>query len=253
MFLLIITSLAGCGKKLTRVKMGIIDTDVKIWQPTVQKLRRQGIDLELTQFNSYGQPNNSLFHNEININAFQTTAFLKAWNRENKGNLVSIGKTYAAPMRIYSNSIHRLSQLKSGDTIALPNDDANKARALRLLQSAGVLKLNHANVPQVSDVTKNRHKFRFFTVDAAQTVRDMSDSTIAVVNNNFAMEAGLSPKKALYSENPAKLTDADVNVIVVNKQDRHQKIYRKIVRAFRSTANKKYIQKKSVGSNIPKW
>ncbi|UQS87264.1 MetQ/NlpA family ABC transporter substrate-binding protein [Nicoliella spurrieriana] len=236
------------------IKIGIIDTDVKLWQPTVNKLRRQGIDLELTQFNSYGQPNNSLFNNEININSFQSQAFLHAWNHTNHGNLVAIGKTYSAPMRIYSRKINELKQLKQGDTIVLPNDDANKARALRLLQSAGVLKLNHAKVPQVSDVIKNRHKFRFFTVDASQTVRDMSDATIGVVNDNFASAEHLNPKRALYSENTRELRDKrNINVIVVNQKDRHKAIYRKIVRAFQTTTNQKDLKTISSQDINPQW
>ncbi|MHA8137670.1 MetQ/NlpA family ABC transporter substrate-binding protein [Lactobacillaceae bacterium Scapto_B20] len=244
--------LSGCGRKMTIVKIGIIDTDVKLWQPTVEKLKHEGIELVLTQFNSYGQPNGSLFHQEIDMNAFQTKAFLKNWNHENHGNLVAIGETYVEPMRIYSQKINSLKQLKAGDSIALPNDDTNKARALKLLQSAGVLKLNHAKVPAVSDVTKNRHKFQFFTVDVSVTIRDMSDSTIAVVNNNFAREAHLKPKDALATEQINHIPDEYMNVIAVNKQKRHNKAFQKVVKAFQSTQNQRYLKQISNQTIQPK-
>ncbi|MHA8110439.1 MetQ/NlpA family ABC transporter substrate-binding protein [Lactobacillaceae bacterium Melli_B4] len=250
MGLLILTS---CRQKMTVVKIGIVDTDVKLWQPTVDKLRHEGIELVLTQFNSYGQPNGSLFHQEIDMNAFQTRAFLKDWNHENKGQIVAIGDTYFEPMRIYSQKITSLKQLKSGDSIVLPNDDTNKARALKLLQAAGVLKLNHASVPQVSDVIKNRHKFQFFTVDAAVAIRDMSDSTIAVVNNNFARKAKLSPNDALATEHVNQIPNEFVNVIAVNKKQRHRQVFKKVVKAFQSTSNQRYIKSISDHSIEPKW
>ncbi|MEJ6399944.1 MetQ/NlpA family ABC transporter substrate-binding protein [Nicoliella lavandulae] len=252
-FLVLFILLTACGKQPTVIKMGVVDTDIKIWQPTVKRLKKEGIELVITPFNSYGQPNGSLFHNEIDMNAFQTKAFLKDWNHENQGKLVAIGDTYVAPMRIYSSHIKSLKQLKRGDSIALPNDDTNKARALKLLQAAGVIKLNHAKTPKVSDIVKNRHKFRYFTVDASVVVRDMSDSTIAVVNDNFAMAEHLNPAKALYSESTNQIPNQYTNVIVVNKQHRHNQLYRKVVKAFQTHKNQKYIETISNHSDQVKW
>src|SRR5699024_12033432 len=112
------------------------------WKVVKKELKKQDINLKIVEFNDYNQPNTALVQGEVDINAYQHTDFLNSWNKAHHTDLVSIGKTVIQPMALYSHKITKLSQLKNGDKIAIPNDASNEARALQLLEYNGILKLD---------------------------------------------------------------------------------------------------------------
>lgn len=253
---LFIFVLAGCGNqsKSQTVKVGINPSDAPIWKVVQKKVKSEGIDLQIKEFNDYNQPNTALNQGEVDINAYQHTDFLNAWNKAHKTDLVSIGKTVIQPMALYSHKITKLSQLKDGDKIAIPNDSSNEARALQLLEYNGIIKLNDKKtLPSTKDITENKLNLKFTTLDAAQTARSLDSVDAAVVNGNVASDAKLNPKKAVVTEKINKNSISWINIIVAQKKDKNNKTYKKVVKAFQSKEVAKEIKKVYGGNEIPAW
>lgn len=139
---------------------GIKEDDI-IWKSVSKTAKdKYGITLKFTQFTDYTQPNAALANGDIDLNAFQHHAFLDAWNKENGNKLVALGNTFITPIHLYSSSIKDISEIKSGDTIAVPNDASNESRALYLLKSAGLIELSVSGntLATVKDISKNPKK-----------------------------------------------------------------------------------------------
>lgn len=248
---------AGCGQqsKEQTVKVGINNADTPIWKIVQKKVKKDNINLKIVEFSDYNQPNTALLQNELNINAFQHQYFLKNWNKAHHSDLVAIGKTMIQPMAIYSNKLTKLSQLGDGAKVAIPNDSSNEARALQLLEAAGLIKLKTtgSQLPSTKNVVSNTHHLKFQILDAAQTAHSLSDVDIAVVNGNVASAAKLSQKKLIYREKVSKQSRPWINVIVANKKDRHNATYQKIVKAYQSEAVLKEVHKVYGPNAVAAW
>ncbi|GEO66592.1 MetQ/NlpA family ABC transporter substrate-binding protein [Levilactobacillus spicheri] len=259
LFLLLIPLLivAGCGKSASStktVKVGIMGTDEKIWKPIKTKLAKQGINIKLVTFTDYNQPNAALTNHEVDLNSFQHTYFMNTWNKAHKTHIVAIANTYLAPLRLYSKKITKVSQIKKGDQITIPNDATNEGRALHLLESAGLIKVNDkVALPTPKNITQNKLNLKITPMDAAQTPRSLSDATAAVVNNEFAASAKLNAKKALFQEKVNKASKPYINIIAANKSDKNSATFKKIIKAYQTEATKKNIEKAYDGLSIPAW
>ena len=258
LFLLLIPLLivAGCGKSSSNktVKVGIMGSDEKVWKPVKAKLAKEGINIKLVTFTDYNQPNAALTNHEIDLNSFQHTFFMNSWNKAHKTNIVSIGKTVRAPLRLYSKKVKNVADIKKGDQITIPNDSTNEGRALHLLQSAGLIKVNNkVELPTPKNITQNKLNLKITPVDAAQTPRSLSDATAAIVNNEFAAEAKLPDKECIYKEKLNKASIPYINIIATNKADKNNKTYKKIVKAYQSESTKKAIKKYYHGLSVPAW
>ncbi|ARY91293.1 MULTISPECIES: MetQ/NlpA family ABC transporter substrate-binding protein [Lacticaseibacillus] len=252
--------LVGCGnsssssQKQTTVKIGVVGADNRVLQSVAKKVKKQGINIKIVQFSDYNQPNTALKDHDIDLNLFQHQYFLNNWNKTHHGDLVSIGQTIIAPLAIYSKKITKISQIKQGDTIALPNDPTNEGRALQLLQAAGLIKLNtKVALPTTRDVTANKLNLKLKAVDAAQTASSLPDVAASVINSGVAQDAKLNPKKAIYTEKVNKQSQPWINVFVANKKDKNNKTYQKIVKAFRTKDTANLIEKLYHGSEVPAW
>lgn len=246
---------AGCGKKTDSktVKVGIMSSDERIWNPIKKSLSKEGINLKLVEFSDYNQPNKALTDHQIDLNAFQHYNFLDSWNKTHKTNIVSIGETYIAPSNLYSHKITKLSQIKTGDKIAIPNDPTNEGRALNILEEAGLIKIKDVDLPTVKDITANPKKLQITELEAAQTARALSDVTAVVVNNDIAADADLTTKDAIFQEKVNERSKQWINVIAANKKDKDNATYKKIVKAYRTAATAKNIEKVYKGTAIPVW
>lgn len=249
--------LSGCGNSAAQkntVKVGIVgDNDSRIWNPIAKRLKKQGIHVKLTKFTDYTQPNAALQSHEDDINAFQTIQFLGAYNKAHHSHIVADGKTIVAPLGIYSKKLSKLSQLKKGGSIAIPNDTSNEARALILLKNAGLIKLKKAAFPTKKDITSNPKNLNIEPVDAAQTPRALKDDSAAVINSGIAFDAGLKVKDALYHEKINSKIKPYVNIIATTKGEKNRKAVKKVVKAYQSKANAKLIKKDFQGSYVPAW
>ncbi|WP_125764542.1 MetQ/NlpA family ABC transporter substrate-binding protein [Companilactobacillus hulinensis] len=252
--------LAGCGNsasadkgKVTTVKIGITGSDNRIWKAVDKKLAKDNIKIKLVEFSDYSQPNAALDQGQVDLNAFQTVYFMDNWNKTHHTNIVGIGDTAIAPMALYSKKITKLSELKEGDEIAVPNDATNEGRALDLLQSAGLIKLNSDKLPTKKSIIENKRNLKISELDAAQTARSLNDVTASVVNSGVASDAKLNPKKAVYVEKVTKASKPYVNVISANKKDKDNKVYKKIVKAYQSKDIAALYKKYYGDSEKPAW
>ncbi|AXX64560.1 MetQ/NlpA family ABC transporter substrate-binding protein [Bombilactobacillus bombi] len=238
----------GCGAQGSQektVKVGINNADEPIWKVVQQKVKKDHINLKIVEFSDYNQPNTALSQGELDINAFQHRFFLSNWNKAHHTNLVAIGNTVIQPMAVYSNKLTDIKQIKNGAKVAVPNDASNEARALQLLENAGLITLKNTKkkLPSTKDIQINKLNLKFNVLDAAQTAHSLGDVDVAVINGNVANAAKLSAKKVIYKEKISKQSKPWINIIVANKKDQHNKTYQKVVKAFQSADVAKAIKK----------
>ncbi len=211
-------------------------------------LAKEGYNLVIKEFTDYVQPNMALASKQLFANFFQHEPYLDNMNKEKKLDLVSIGKVHIEPLGVYSKKIKKLADLKKGNSISVPNDPTNEARALRLLEANGVITIKPGALVTVADITKNPLGLKFHELDTAQLPRTLDDVTASVINTNFAGEAGLVPARdALVmegSESPY------ANIVVVRNEDKDSPKAKALMKAVQSPEVKAYIQKNLVERGI---
>ncbi|MDO4431886.1 MAG: MetQ/NlpA family ABC transporter substrate-binding protein [Aerococcaceae bacterium] len=239
-----------------KVKLGVVGDDTRIWDDVAKRLEKEGIELEIVKFTEYSQPNVALADGSIDVNAFQHRIFLEKSNAEHKTDLVPIGHTVNAPLGIYSQKVKDVKELKEGATVAIPNDATNGGRALKLLESAGLITVDPEKgiLPTVADIKENKLNLDIKELDASQTARSLADVDISVINSGVAVDAGLVPAKdAIFLEPVGEQSKPYVNVIVVRKADENNEVYNKIVDVYQTEETIKVIEEVSKGSIIPAW
>lgn len=240
----------------TKVKLGLIGDETRVWDSVRARLAKEGIEIEYVKFTDYSQPNAALADGSIDVNAFQHQIFLDSYNSEHKTDIVSIGNTINAPLGVYSEKIKDIKDIKEGATIAIPNDPTNGGRALRLLQSAGLIKVDEAKGyrPTVADIKENTLQLEIKELDASQTARALPDVDASIINSGVAVDAGFIPTKdAIYLEPVDEKSKPYVNVIAVRKEDENNEVYNKIVDVYQTEETKKVIEEVYKGSIIPAW
>ncbi|MDA9460838.1 Methionine ABC transporter substrate-binding protein [Enterococcus mundtii 3F] len=256
--------LAGCSQgnaetdasKQTTVKLGIIGEDTDVWDDVKARLAKEDIELEYVKFTDYNQPNAALADGSIDLNAFQHQFFLDNYNTEHGTDLVSIGNTVNAPLGIYSNTIQSIDDIEDGAKVAIPNDVTNGGRALLLLQTAGLIKVDPAKgqTPTTSDITENTKNLDISELDASQTARALNDVDLSVINSGVAVDAGLNPTSdAIFLEPVDDSARSYVNIIVARKEDENNETYQKIVDTYQTAETAKVIEETSKGSSVPAW
>jgi D-methionine transport system substrate-binding protein len=211
-------------------------------------LEKQGYDLEIKEFNDYIQPNLALADKSLDANYFQHIPYLENMNREKKLNLVWVAKMHIEPIGLYSRKIKKLDQLKKGDSLAIPNDPTNGARALRLLEKNGLIKVKAGALVTARDITENPKGLKFVELEAAQLPRSLDDVAAAVINTNYAVEGGLVPARdAIIIEGQ---DSPYVNVIAVRKDNANSPAIKALVKASNSPEVKAYIKKELVPKGI---
>ena len=204
-------------------------------------LEKEGFTVVLRDFSDYIQPNMALADGHLTANFFQHIPYLENMNRERNLNLVAVAKVHIEPLGMYSRRITRLDELKAGDTVSVPNDPTNNARALRLLEKHGLITLREGALVTARDVTNNPRNLRIVELEAAQLPRTLVDVTASVINTNFASEAGLIP-----SRDAIIIEDKDspfANVVVVRAADKDSPATEALIRAVNSPEVKEYIVK----------
>ncbi|MEO4051965.1 MetQ/NlpA family ABC transporter substrate-binding protein [Solibacillus sp. CAU 1738] len=263
--LLIVTALAAIalaacgGNEATNaeaskvIKIGVNGADGAQWPILKEKLAAEGIEIELIEFSDYTLPNNALAQGDVDLNAFQHISFLASYVKESGNDLVPIGSTIFAPLGLYSEKIKDINEIKEGDKIAIPDDPTNQARALRLLESAGFIKLadDFGLFGDPTKITENRLKLDIIPMVAQQTPHVLPDVAAAVINNGIAGQAGLSPgEDPIYRE----LAEDDsvfpyVNIIAARAEDIDNATYKKIIELYHSEEIEKVITEDTNGGS----
>ncbi|AUX16253.1 ABC transporter substrate-binding protein [Lactobacillus amylovorus] len=240
------------------VTVGVVSQskqDAAIWKSVAQTAKdKYGITIKIKNFTDYNQPNKALKSGDVDLNAFQHYAFLKAWNKSNGGGVVPIGKTYIAPIRLYSKKYKKLSQLPDGATIAIPNDATNESRALFVLKNAGLIGLRKGKtLVTVADITKNPRNLKLKEVGAEQTGRVINSVDASVVNNDYAGPAGLGDKQTIYVEPVNKDSKQWINIICAKKGQENNRLYKDVVKAYQTEKTKKMTKHYYGNSQIAAW
>ena len=216
-------------------------------------LAKEGIDLKIIEFTDYVKPNLALADKEVDATFHQHLPFLEKFNAEHNTNLVSAGNVHIEPMGVYSHKTKALSDLPLKAKVAIPNDPSNGGRALLILQAAGLIKLKDGGTVSstVQDITDNPKQLQFSELDAAQVPRAIDDVDIAVINTNFALEAGLNPlTDSLFLE--AK-DSPYANILAIRAGDESRPEIQKLLKALQSPEVKKFIEDKYKGAILPSF
>lgn len=255
--LILIATLTACGaKEESVVKVGVTGSESEVWNHIKDELAKEGIKLEIVSFSDYTRPNLALADGEVDINAFQHYAFFENFIEEHDLDLVPIGETVIAPMGIYSAKISHISEIKEGDKISIPNDATNGGRALILLQTAGLIKVDEAAglLPTLKDITENKLNLEIIEVDASTTARTLEDVTCAVINSGFAVDAGFTPKEdAIFLETIDDNSRPYINIIAARREDKDNEVLKRIVELYQSDKVKEIINRLYKGSQVTTW
>lgn len=240
-----------------KVTLGVVGEVNEPWDYVIEELKeKENIEVELVKFTDYTTPNNALAEGEIDLSSFQTEIFMDNYNKDHGTELTTIGYTVMAPLGLYSEKITSINELKDGDTIAIPNDVSNEGRALILLQTSGLIKLDPAAglVPTTEDVVENRLNLQFQTLESNQTARALQDVTASVINSGMAVDAGFIPSEdAVFLEPVTEDSKPYYNVIAALDEDVDNEVFQTIVDYYQSEGTAKIIEESSKGSQFPVW
>lgn len=248
------SSSQGASAEKTKLTIGIsAGHEEEIWAKVKELAAKDGLELDIVTFNDYVQPNLALAEGNLDANAFQHLPYLEQFNKDHNLDIVSIADTLNYPMGIYSEKIKSVSDIKAGDTVGLPNDPTNGARALILFERAGLIKLKDGVgiKATVRDIAENPLNLKFQELEAPFIPKALGDLTAAVINTNFALENGLIPTKDSIFIEP---NDSPwVNIIAVNAKDKDNPVFQKVIKAYHSDEVKQLIQEKFGDFIVPSW
>ena len=237
---------AASGEK-TVIKLGVVGENNEQWQPVIEKLAEENIDLELVKFADYPLPNRALNDGEIDFNVEQHTAYAENFNEAQKGNLVPISPIPTVPAAIFSATETSLDAIQDGAKVAVPDDAANTARAYVLLQKAGWITLNPdvdlSTVTQ-ADITENPYNIEFTEMNSTNIPAVLDDFDYAVITGSIVYNAGIDPSTALLQED---ILPHLILQVVVKEENKDAQWAKDIVAAYHSDEFKEYLDKNNNG------
>ncbi|MGV9742907.1 MULTISPECIES: MetQ/NlpA family ABC transporter substrate-binding protein [Nocardia] len=233
------------------VRIGTTESDPS-WDVFEQKAREQGITLQITNYSDYSQPNIALSQRQIDVNLFQHLQFLGEYNVANNADLTPIGATQIVPLGLYSKKHTSLADIPAGGEIAVPNDPSNQARALFVLQAAGLVKLSSdTRTPSPADIDRTASKVRVTPVDAAQTALSLNSVDGSVINNTFLERSGVDPKSALFKDDPSSPgAEPYINAFVTRAEDKDDPTYQKLVEIWHDPQVQAAVAESSKGTSV---
>ncbi|WNQ10559.1 MetQ/NlpA family ABC transporter substrate-binding protein [Paenibacillus aurantius] len=221
---------------------------LKFIQP---KLKEQGVDLQIVEFNDYVQPNVQVNEKQLDANFFQHAPYLEQFNKDNNAKLVKVAGVHVEPMGAYSKKIKKIDELKDGATVIIPDDPTNSGRALALLEKNGLIKLKEGVgvTGTVRDITENKKNLKFKELEAAMLPRTVDEADLSVINTNFALDAKLVPTKdALLLEGK---DSPYVNILVAREDNKDSDAMQKLAKALNTPEVKKFIEDTYKGEVVP--
>lgn len=263
-YILLITflagTLAGCGSTQSAsqtqkpIKVGVTAGPHAEIMDVVKKVaEKDGLKIEVVEFNDYIQPNVALNQGDIDVNSYQHQPWLDNQIKDRGYQLVPISKTIIFPMGIYSKKVKGISEVKNGAIVAIPNDPTNGSRALAILEKSGLIKINPSAGIKASaaDITENPKGLKFKELDAAQIPRSLEDVDLAAINTNYAMVAGLLPNRDAIAIEDGNSPYA--NLLVARTKDKDNPAFKKLIKAYQSPEVKQFVLDHFKGSALPVW
>ena len=250
-------SLAACAPKNEdkTIKVGATPAPhAEILEVIKEALAAEGWTLEIVEFNDYVQPNQALEDGELDANYFQHVLYLNQFNDEYGTHLVNAGGIHYEPFGIYAGKTASLDALADGAKIGVPNDATNEARALLLLEQEGLIVLKEGvglNATK-ADIVENPHNYEIVEINAELLPASLPDLDIAVINGNYAIDAGLKVSQALAIESAeGEATEYYQNVIAVKEDNENSEKIQALLKALKSDAVKQYIENTYDGAVVP--
>ena len=255
----LVSSLTACGKsedKEKTIKVAASATPhAEILEKAKPLLEKKGYKLEVKVFDDYVQPNEVVESGDFDANYFQHIPYLESFNEEKGTHLVNAGGIHYEPFGIYPGTKKSLDDIADGDSIAVPNDTTNEARALMLLQDNGIITLKDGAGLEatVNDIEENPHNIKIVELEAAQVARVVDETAYVVVNGNYALQAGFSVgKDALASEkSDSEAAKTYVNVIAVKEGNEDSDAIKALIEVLKSDDIKDYINETYDGAVVP--
>lgn len=219
------------------VRIGVVGAGDPYWETFTEAAAEEGIEVEIVNFDSYDQPNPALAAGELDLNQFQHIIYLATYNVAADDDLQPIGATAIYPLGLYSTKYTDVADIAEGDTIAVPNDESNQARALLVLQSAGLISLKDGGsiFSTVADI-EDGSKVKVEAVAADFTASSLPDFAGAVVNNDFVAKSGLTEDQLLAQDDPADAAAFPyINIFAAKAADAENPTYLKLVEIYQNT------------------
>ena len=244
------------ASELKTVKIASVGSDADIWRYIAEseQAKKAGLKIEVQEINGGVPLNESVADGTVDANAFQSIGYLQGFNEANSNKLVPVGTTYIEPMGLYSKKVKSLNDLPNGAKVALPDNPYNTTRALRLLESAGLIKLpsdfkDGTGTP--SDIVENKKNLEFLLIDDTTSVRVLDDTDLIAIGNTIALEGGLNVlKDSLFYEKADASTITSINVIAVKAENADKEEYKKLVDLYHDPEIQKYISEKFAGTKV---
>ena len=253
----LLLALTACGGKQDEktIKIGATPAPhAEILEVVRDVLATEGWTLEIVEFDDYILPNKALESGELNANYFQHILYLEGFNEEYGTHLVSAGGIHYEPFGIYAGKTASLEALPDGAKIGVPNDTTNEARALLLLEQAGLIKLKDGvgiNATK-ADIVENPHNYEIVETKAELLTTTLKDVDIAVINGNYAIDAGLKVSDAVAVEAAdGTAAEAYVNVIAVKEGNENSAKIQALVKALKTEEVKSFIEETYEGAVVP--
>lgn len=240
-------ALAGCsapasgsapeGTPQHPIRLGVVGASEPYWQTYEQAVEAAGISLEIVDFAEYSQPNPALSAGEIDLNQFQHVLYLAQYNVSAGEDLVPIGSTAIYPLGLYSQKYQSAAEIPAGSEVAIPNDESNQARALLVLQSAGLITLKGGGSPYSTpdEIDAAASKVTVRPVEASLTGTVLPDVAASIINNDFVADAGLTPEQAIATDDPSKPSAQPyINIFAARSEDAANPTYLKLVEIYQN-------------------
>lgn len=230
-------SASGSGSSDDVVKIGVVGKGDPQWPAFVDAAKEEGITVELVDFGSYEQPNPALSEGEIDLNQFQHIVYLAGYNEDSGSDLTPIGSTAIYPLGLYSKKYDDVDDIPEGETVAVPDDASNQARALLVLQSAGLVELKSGGTifSDLADVDTDKSKVKVTALEAALIPTSLPDVAAAIINNDFVEDAGLTFGDAIAQDDPEDPNALPyVNIFAARAEDADNETYLKLVEIFQT-------------------
>lgn len=242
--------------ELKTVKVASVGSDAEIWRHIAEsdQAKKAGLKIEVEELNGGVPLNQAVAEGSVDANAFQSIGYLQGFNESNSSKLTPIGTTYIEPMGLYSKKVKSLNDLPNGAKIAIPDNPYNTTRALRLLETAGLIKLPadfKEGTGTPSDIVENKKNFEFLLIDDTTSIRVLDDVDLIAIGNTIALEGGLNVlKDALFYEKADESTITSINVIVVKSGNESNDDYKKLVDLYHDADVQKFISDKFQGTKV---
>ncbi|MGI6049885.1 MAG: MetQ/NlpA family ABC transporter substrate-binding protein [Acetivibrionales bacterium] len=256
---LILTLFAGCGSSSndSTIKVGAsITPHAEILNVAKEILAKKGITLEVIEFTDYVQPNLNVESGDLDANYFQHIQYLKQFNIDNNTHLVSVASIHYEPFGIFPGKTSSITDLKDGAKISVPNDGTNEARALMLLEAQGLIKLKEDAdfTATILDIAENPKNLEIIELEAAQLTKTLQDVDLAVINGNYAIQAGLNATTdalAIEDKDSDVIKNDYMNILCVKEGNENNPAILELVKALKSDEVKKFIEDKYEGAVVP--